>query len=145
MSEKKPLFAIDDSMESYVKTGDIGYRPATDEEILENPVVQEYGVAIHTGTIGGKARRTMTWRALSKKIRKRDGNRCRCCDGNYRLCAHHKTPKANGGTDDPENLITLCGRCHPTLELKVYYRLWKTGETHAEAFLELFKEKRGDR
>lgn len=25
---------------------------------------------------------------------------------------HHRTPKAEGGTDDPENLVTLCRDCH---------------------------------
>jgi 5-methylcytosine-specific restriction endonuclease McrA len=25
---------------------------------------------------------------------------------------HHRKPRSRGGSDVPENLITLCGRCH---------------------------------
>jgi HNH endonuclease len=50
---------------------------------------------------------------------KRDEFRCRECGVGVgrRGCkpqTHHIVPRANGGSDDPENLITLCFPCHAT-------------------------------
>ena len=43
----------------------------------------------------------------------RDGYTCQCCGKkNCRLEVHHIKFKSNGGTDDEENLITLCKECH---------------------------------
>ena len=30
--------------------------------------------------------------------------------------AHHVLPRSFGGSDDPSNLVPVCGRCHPSLE-----------------------------
>ena len=43
----------------------------------------------------------------------RDNYICQCCGKkNCRLEVHHIKFKSNGGTDDEENLITLCEDCH---------------------------------
>ena len=43
----------------------------------------------------------------------RDNYTCQCCGKkNCRLEIHHIKFKSNGGTDDEENLITLCKECH---------------------------------
>ena len=43
----------------------------------------------------------------------RDNYTCQCCGKkNCRLEVHHVKFKSNGGTDDEENLITLCEDCH---------------------------------
>lgn len=43
----------------------------------------------------------------------RDGYTCQCCGKkNCRLEVHHIRFKSDGGTDDEENLITLCKECH---------------------------------
>lgn len=43
----------------------------------------------------------------------RDNYTCQCCGKkNCRLEVHHIEFKSNGGTDDEENLITLCKECH---------------------------------
>ena len=43
----------------------------------------------------------------------RDNYTCQCCGKkNCRLEVHHIKFKRNGGTDDEENLITLCEDCH---------------------------------
>ncbi|MGH3083633.1 MAG: HNH endonuclease [Gaiellaceae bacterium] len=42
-------------------------------------------------------------------MRARDGNRCRNCGATEKLSVHHVV---RGGPDLPENLITLCSRCH---------------------------------
>ena len=43
----------------------------------------------------------------------RDNYTCQCCGKkNCRLEVHHIKFKSNGGTDNEENLITLCKECH---------------------------------
>lgn len=51
-------------------------------------------------------------------IRYRDGHKCqnpKCPNKNQkniRLEVHHKIPRSEGGSDKPDNLITLCEHCH---------------------------------
>ena len=55
----------------------------------------------------------------------RDGHKCQYCGkSNTVLNVHHIIPRADGGTDRPDNLITLCETCHKAyhkglLELKI--------------------------
>jgi 5-methylcytosine-specific restriction endonuclease McrA len=44
----------------------------------------------------------------------RDGYRCRAsgCGSAHFLDVHHMIPRERGGTNDPDNLITLCTACH---------------------------------
>ena len=42
----------------------------------------------------------------------RDNNRCIKCGSDEHLQVHHKVYKSKGGSDDEENLITLCEACH---------------------------------
>ena len=45
----------------------------------------------------------------------RDGHTCRVCGGKSKgkvLEVHHIIRRSDGGTDRPENLITLCSHCH---------------------------------
>lgn len=61
-----------------------------------------------------------SWRALSDKIKKRDGYCCRKCGrnriqiraANEFLEVDHILPISKGGTDQPPNLWTLCSTCH---------------------------------
>lgn len=57
--------------------------------------------------------------SLSKRLRfevlKRDGFRCRYCGASslsVLLHVDHVIPRAEGGTDDPENLMTACAPCN---------------------------------
>ena len=53
-------------------------------------------------------------------VRKRDKYTCQRCKkslkdlkkNNIQLQVHHIKPKSQGGTDVPENLVTLCEHCH---------------------------------
>jgi hypothetical protein len=48
-------------------------------------------------------------------ILRRDGFRCRYCGGTSaeaRLHVDHVIPRAAGGSNDPENLVTACARCN---------------------------------
>ncbi len=54
---------------------------------------------------------------MRRMILARDGHRCRaagCLHTQY-LQMHHIQPSCAGGETRPENLITLCSRCHRTL------------------------------
>lgn len=48
----------------------------------------------------------------SRQVWNRDGWRCRSCGTHERLTVDHVIPLALGGTDDLENLQTLCERCN---------------------------------
>lgn len=45
-------------------------------------------------------------------IYRRDGWRCALCDSTKYLQIHHCVKRSQGGTNNPENLITLCADCH---------------------------------
>jgi len=61
------------------------------------------------------------WQRIRKKVIQRDGFTCQDCgclvstnmDGAFPTAhVHHLTPRSEGGSDDPENLETLCRDCH---------------------------------
>lgn len=58
------------------------------------------------------------WDSRRKKVYRRDNHRCQKCGarggrrGNAELHAHHKTPKADGGSHRLRNLTTVCKQCH---------------------------------
>ena len=45
---------------------------------------------------------------------KRDEYRCTVCGATRSLEVHHIVPRADGGSNDPSNLVTLCADCHGT-------------------------------
>lgn len=45
-------------------------------------------------------------------VYKRDGYQCATCSCQHALQIHHVVPRSAGGSDFPENLITLCWKCH---------------------------------
>lgn len=56
------------------------------------------------------------WEKLRKVILARDKHLCQPCRraGRVKVGSQvdHRTPKAKGGTDDPENLEVICEPCH---------------------------------
>lgn len=58
---------------------------------------------------------TRDWERLRLRIFQRDDWSCVECGGKGRLECDHVTPLADGGTDEPANLRTLCRDCHITL------------------------------
>jgi len=50
--------------------------------------------------------------ALKRAIKERDRDACQKCGRRYALNIHHITRLMDGGTDDIDNLATLCGPCH---------------------------------
>ena len=47
-----------------------------------------------------------------KAVYRRDGYRCALCDDSRGLQIHHVVLRSQGGTNLPQNLITLCWKCH---------------------------------
>lgn len=58
---------------------------------------------------GGNER---AWAALRQEILARDDNRCTRCGATDGLHCDHIISLAHGGDNDPDNLTTLCRRCH---------------------------------
>ena len=52
--------------------------------------------------------------SVRRKILERDGHRCRSagCGRTRHLEVHHRVPRVRGGSNRPDNLITLCSGCH---------------------------------
>ena len=83
------------------------------------------------------------WENLKAYAKWRDGYKCRACgkskhkDG-VRLEVHHIRRKADGGTDTPDNVVTLCEDCHKAhhqgeRELKFRRPPQHKGEAHMNA------------
>lgn len=49
---------------------------------------------------------------VRKAIYRRDGFRCALCDSPKGLQVHHAIRRSQGGSNQPQNLITLCWKCH---------------------------------
>jgi len=58
------------------------------------------------------------WDDSSKKILRRDSFKCQMCGNGENLSIHHIIPRAEGGSDHPRNLITLCKNCHDNADVE---------------------------
>jgi 5-methylcytosine-specific restriction endonuclease McrA len=53
------------------------------------------------------------WNELSESVKHRDGHKCTDCGASgVELHVHHVIPLSKGGTNDLDNLTTLCRQCH---------------------------------
>lgn len=52
------------------------------------------------------------WARIRKGALERDGYRCQKCGRAGRLEVHHVLPVYKGGTDDLDNLLSVCRGCH---------------------------------
>lgn len=59
---------------------------------------------------------TPEWAALRKACLARDHDQCVICAGTRRLTAHHIRPRSEGGRDHLDNLVTVCGDHHSSIE-----------------------------
>jgi hypothetical protein len=77
------------------------------------PALQAILCDAHVHRKGEKNRATIP-PARRREVLARDGYRCRAsgCGSAHFLGVHHVIPRERGGTNDPENLITLCAACH---------------------------------
>ncbi len=73
--------------------------------------------ATHPNWKGGRSKyRGRDWKKIRRQIRRRDQNRCMRCGGTEHLQVHHITPYEDSFDNSPQNLITLCARCHGLVE-----------------------------
>lgn len=67
----------------------------------------------HTSPAAIKAREELDkYLEIRSQILLRDQFRCQECGYFKHLEVHHIVPRSKGGSDDPNNLVTLCQRCH---------------------------------
>ena len=56
------------------------------------------------------------WKQLSEAAKHRDGHKCTDCGASgVELHVHHVIPLSKGGTNDLDNLATLCRQCHSVI------------------------------
>jgi len=59
------------------------------------------------------------WKLIRYKTIARDDFKCsQCGEENYTLHVHHVVPVREGGSDELDNLITLCPKCHRAIHIK---------------------------
>jgi len=59
------------------------------------------------------------WEHVRIEVLKRDNHTCQDCGKGESLDVHHKIPRRYGGLDIPENLVTLCSKCHMITERQI--------------------------
>lgn len=61
-----------------------------------------------------------------RQVLERDDYRCRGCGNTRHLELHHIIFRSQGGTDEADNLVTLCRRCHQrTHRNSEWRRMWE--------------------
>ena len=53
-----------------------------------------------------------SYRDLHRRVLERDGWRCQACGKMYQLQVDHLKLRSHSGSDEEQNLITLCTECH---------------------------------
>ena len=77
-----------------------------DTQKIENPDVE--GVGYQRGPQYG-------FENVKEYVRCRDGYKCRKCGSKTHLEVHHIVQRKDGGSNIPDNLVTLCHDCHAAL------------------------------
>ncbi len=72
-------------------------------------------VPLEAGAWQGGSRHA-EWQERRRQILQRDGYTCQYCGHTSQLEAHHIRARHKGGTDSPENLVTLCEMCHAQID-----------------------------
>jgi len=92
------------------------------------------------GTLAG-------WENLKAYAKWRDGYKCRVCgksprrDTSVRLEVHHVRRRADGGSDTPDNVITLCHECHEAHHQKKTVLKFKKPPSHKnEAYMNSMRQ-----
>lgn len=65
-----------------------------------------------------KHHNSRAWRDISDHVRRIDGQ-CAICHRTEKLVVHHLRAYRNGGTDDINNLLTMCNSCHTRYETSI--------------------------
>jgi len=79
---------------------------------IEVPIINELDTPFVEPSVVNIAPDKMKWAETRTKVLKRDGYRCVRCGSTELLDVHHRIARQHGGTDDLDNLETLCRKCH---------------------------------
>lgn len=111
-----------------------------DSQKIANPAIS--GVEYQQGQLA-------EWENLKAYAKWRDGQKCRACgrsakDG-ARLEVHHIRRRADGGSDTPDNVVTLCHECHEAHHQGIRKLKFKRppvhrNEAHMNSMLEYLRE-----
>lgn len=85
-----------------------------DPHLMKNPALADPNVR----SWGYQKGPVYDYENIRAMILDRDDHTCQCCHGKEKdpnLEVHHIRYRSQGGTDQPENLITLCHTCHKAL------------------------------
>lgn len=80
------------------------------DNFLENPISYK----------NGKPRYPAAWELFKLEIRKRDNHQCVLCQSKLNIHGHHIDE--NKHNINPNNLITLCSKCHHIIHPKGFYK-----------------------
>ncbi len=59
------------------------------------------------------------YKNLKDRVLERDGWKCQCCGSRMNLQIHHLVRRSQLGSDEANNLMTLCACCHHRLHNKL--------------------------
>ena len=59
-----------------------------------------------------------SYRQLHREVLHRDGWRCQMCGSMQNLQVHHQQLRSHSGSDQEQNLVTLCHGCHNIVHQK---------------------------
>jgi hypothetical protein len=84
--------------------------------VVPRPLLARARCEAETQSPDGSLRRSVPPR-LRRLVLSRDGFRCQAdrCGRTQHLQVHHRIPVGEGGPTVPDNLVTLCSRCHRSL------------------------------
>lgn len=95
-----------------IKEHMIQYIGVSDYEIEINRILELYtGCRDNRNGVVRKMRRT--------GVMQKAGDSCQFCKSNVDLHSHHVVPLYLGGTDAPDNFITVCSNCHRMLHAQI--------------------------
>lgn len=75
------------------------------------------------------------WSEIRKIVLERDGFKCTVCGTTGLLDVHHIHPKYFGGSHDPQNLISLCRKCHTDQHIDLQITLGSMAMVKVASFL----------
>lgn len=99
------------------KTTTFGYRGWAKTDDLIHPTLVKYVNAINLSLLAGATKigrpTPDEWDRLRQHVLEQDRHRCRICDTRPKeRHVHHIIPISKFGSNHPNNLITLCYKCH---------------------------------
>ena len=68
----------------------------------------------------GVADRGYNWKEIKENIKVRDNYTCQICGSKKNLQVHHFEPYKSTQNNEPENLVTVCSKCHGRIENQFY-------------------------